>query len=57
MPAAPPPAAEATPALKRRDNNQYEYQRDLPADRVRQLIEEGKLSDHEAKFYLPVPAP
>jgi hypothetical protein len=50
--AAAAPASGDAARPVRKDNAQYPYQRDLDARAVKGMIEEGRLSDHEASHYL-----
>lgn len=43
------------PQLYRKDDKQYPVQRDFEPSWFKSLVEEGRLSDHEADFYVPVP--
>jgi len=47
------PQSEA-PRLQRRDNDPYKHQRKVVPSEVRLLIQQGRMSDHEARHYLPV---
>jgi len=54
LPESSLPQEPEGPKLRRKDNEQYEYQRAVDLQRIRQLIDDGQLSGREAEFYLPV---
>ena len=40
--------------LYRKDNKQYEFQRDVDLEKLRRLLESGRLSDREADYSVPL---
>jgi len=53
------PAGDGTgdlgaPRLYRKDDKQYEFQRNVDLDRLRRLLESGRLSGREADYFIPL---
>lgn len=47
-------AGACGPKLYRRDDKQYEFQRDVDMDKLRRLLESGRLSGREADHFVPL---